>query len=241
MRARGIRTNRSRKNSIRRGAGGFISKGINKAIDKLPFEAHLKGYNYCGPGTRLQERLARGDRGINPLDEACKLHDIAYAKYSDTDNRRVADKELIERAWERVKSTDAKFGEKAAAWFVTNAMKVKSKIGGGNGARRRRRRRKNCPKRRGKGIRKTNSTRQRKRKQHRGGVLPLLPIFAGLSAIGSLAGGASAVAKVIRDSKNSNTGLAGKGLYIRPYKSGSGGARKRRKRRSGKKKKLRSL
>ncbi len=234
MRARRIRTNRSKKNSKRKGAGGFISKGINKAIDKLPFEAHLKGYNYCGPGTRLKERLARGDQGINPLDEACKLHDIAYAQYSDSDNRRVADKELAERAWARVKSTDAKFGEKAAAWFVTNAMKVKSKIGGG-GARKRRR--KNCSKRKGKGIRKTTSTRQKKR-QHRGGVLPLLPIFAGLSAIGSLAGGASAVAKVIRDGKNANTNLAGRGLYIRPYKSGSGagGKRKRRKKRSGKKK-----
>lgn len=236
MRGHGKRTNRSKRKSVRRGAGGFISKGLNKAIDKLPFEVHLKGYNYCGPGTRLQERLARGDRGINPLDEACKLHDIAYARYSDSDNRRVADKELAERAWARVKSTDARFGEKAAAWFVTNAMKVKSKIGGG-GAKRRRRRR-NCPKRKGKGIRKTNSTPKRKRQQ-RGGVLPLLPIFAGLSAIGSLAGGASAVAKVIRDSKNASTG--GKGLYIRPYKSGSGRTHKKRKKRSGKKKKLQSL
>lgn len=229
MKAHRTRTNRSKKKSKRRGAGGFISKVINKAIDKLPFEAHLKGFNYCGPGTRLKERLARGDQGINPLDEACKLHDIAYAKFSDSDNRRVADKELAERAWARVKSNDAKFGEKAAAWFVTNAMKVKSKIGGG-GVKRRRRRRKNCPKHRGKGIRKTNSTRQKKRR--RGGVLPLLPIFAGLSALGSLAGGASAVAKVIRDSKQ-----AGKGLYIRPYKSVGGGTRKKRKKRSSKKKK----
>lgn len=219
MAARKRRTNRRKKNSV--GRGGFTSKVLNRAIDNLPFEAHIKGYNFCGPGTRLQERLDRGDRGINPLDEACKLHDIAYASHSDTDNRRVADRELAERAWARVKSADAKLGEKAAAWLVTNTMKIKSKIGSGTKRR----------KGRGKGTRKTNSTRQR-----RGGVLPLLPIFAGLSALGSLAGGVSTVAKVIRDSRN--TKLAGKGLYIRPYKSGNGYKRKKKRSPRNKKKKL---
>lgn len=239
MRVRERRSDRNKQNPIRRGAGGFISKVINRAIDKLPLEFHLKGYQFCGPGTKLQERLARGDQGINPLDEACKIHDIAYAKYSDSDNRRVADKELAERAWARVKSTDAKFGEKAAAWLVTNTMKVKSKIGSG-----RVKRRKQCPKRRGKGILKGSSTqlrrRRRRQRQRRGGVLPLLPIFAGLSALGSLAGGASAVAKAIRDGKNSSTKLAGKGLYIRPYKSGGGAKKRQKKKRSGKKKKRQS-
>lgn len=58
--------------------------------------------------------------------------------------------------------------------------------------------------------------------------MPLLPIFAGLSALRSLAGGASAVAKVITDSKNAKKNLAeikghnlameGKGMYLQPYK-----------------------
>ncbi|WP_221935836.1 hypothetical protein, partial [Klebsiella pneumoniae] len=57
---------------------------VNTAIDALPLELHLPGgYQYCGPGTKLKHRLARGDTGINKLDEACKEHDIAYSKYSD--------------------------------------------------------------------------------------------------------------------------------------------------------------
>ena len=36
-------------------------------------------YSFAGPGTKLKERLARGDRGINSLDELARSHDIAYA------------------------------------------------------------------------------------------------------------------------------------------------------------------
>ena len=36
-------------------------------------------HQYCGPGTTFKYRLARDDLGINPLDVACKEHDIAYA------------------------------------------------------------------------------------------------------------------------------------------------------------------
>ena len=31
-------------------------------------EFHWSGYQYTGPGTRLEKRLARGDQGINRLD-----------------------------------------------------------------------------------------------------------------------------------------------------------------------------
>lgn len=127
------RTKRT-SNSLKRtfsGSGGIISSVLNKAVDLLPFEAHLPGYNYCGPGTKLKKRLARGDKGINGLDEACKLHDIAYASHSDSENRRRADNELAERAWQRFKSSDSSVAEKAAAWAVTTAMKAKSSIGSG--------------------------------------------------------------------------------------------------------------
>lgn len=202
--------NNRRKRTVVRG-GGIISTALNRGIDLLPFEAHLPGYRYCGPGTKLSKRLARGDKGINQLDEACKLHDIEYSKFKDSENRRRADKELASRAWDRVKASDSSIGERATALAVTAAMKVKSKIGGGK------------RKKRGSGKRKG----QRKVGK-KGGVLPLLPIFAGLSALGSVAGGASAVAKVITDSKNAKKNLAelkrhnlameGKGVYLKPYK-----------------------
>lgn len=72
MRRKHLTVIRSRK--LKKGRGL-----VNTLINKLPFEAHLLGYSYLGPGTKLKERLARGDRGINPLDEAAKEHDIAYS------------------------------------------------------------------------------------------------------------------------------------------------------------------
>jgi hypothetical protein len=123
------------------GAAGNL---LNRAIDILPTELHIPGYQYCGPGTKLKERLARGDPGVNKLDSACKLHDIAYSKYSDIKNRSIADRELAERAWERVKASDASLSEKAAAWAVTNIMKAKSKFGGGKKKQHNKRKKSKC-------------------------------------------------------------------------------------------------
>lgn len=138
----------TRSRELSRRGGGIVSTAVsaltkpvgaivNKAIDLLPVELHLPGgYQYCGPGTKLQERLARGDPGINKLDKACKQHDIAYSKYSDTKNRSIADRALAEKAWQRVKSNNASIGEKAAALAVTAAMKAKTTFGGGKRKRR---------------------------------------------------------------------------------------------------------
>lgn len=104
---------------------------FNDAINSLPFELHIPGYQFCGPGTKLEKRLARGDVGINLLDSACKRHDIAYSQQKDLSARHKADKVLQEEAWKRYKSSDASFGERAAAWTVTTAMKTKRKIGMG--------------------------------------------------------------------------------------------------------------
>ncbi|KAK9700975.1 Phospholipase A2-like domain [Popillia japonica] len=104
---------------------------LNSLINNLPVELHLPGYPYCGPGTKLQKHLARGDPGINLLDAACKEHDIAYSQNKDLSSRHRADLILENKAWSRVKSKDACVGEKAAAWSVTNAMKIKRKLGMG--------------------------------------------------------------------------------------------------------------
>lgn len=104
---------------------------VNKIINSLPFEAHLPGYQYCGPGTKLKKRLARGDPGINQLDAACKEHDIAYSENQEVAARNKADKILAQKAWERVRAKDSSFGEKAAAFGVANIMKVKTKLGMG--------------------------------------------------------------------------------------------------------------
>lgn len=108
---------------------GIIGSILNKAIDLLPVELHIPGYNFCGPGTKLEKRLKRGDKGINKLDDACREHDIAYS--NPNQNRTEADKKLAALAWERVKSPDASLGERSSAYLVTNLLNAKTKFGGG--------------------------------------------------------------------------------------------------------------
>lgn len=228
---------------------------VNSVINNLPFELHLPGYNYCGPGTKLQKRLLRGDRGVNKLDEACMHHDIAYQNHTDLPNRHKADLQLLNMAKQRLRSKDAGKGEKLSSWLVSKVMKAKIKSGAG--------------------IKTFNSfvskirskIRKLKHKDSKalinaaylaarkifpcvqkvrvprvipipktGGVLPLIPIFAGLSALGSLAGGAAGIAKTVNDYRTAQKKLQeterhnktmealaiGKGLYIKPHKNGTG-------------------
>lgn len=261
--------------------GMFSGSGlINNLINKLPFELHIPGYQYCGPGTRLQKRLSRGDPGINPLDSACKEHDIAYSQNrEDIEKRNSADRILEEKAWQRVLAKDSSLAEKTAAYTVSNIMKAKSKFGMGmrkkkSGKKKRARKtggkvkklinfktvlsaaKKSMNKKTKKGriaiktalvgARKVIKQRGGKRRfkiprilalpKTIGGALPLIPIFAGLSALGALTSGVSGIAKAINEAKTAKNQLEeatrhnkmmesiamGKGLYLRPYKAGSG-------------------
>ena len=110
----------------------FIKSGkglVNKAIDALPIELHLPGYQYCGPGTKLNKRLKRGDPGINQLDSACKEHDVAYSQSSDLDKRHEADDVLIKAAQSVRENPDSTWKEKLAATIVKKVMKQKVKRG----------------------------------------------------------------------------------------------------------------
>lgn len=253
---------------------------LNDVINKLPFECHITPYyQYCGAGTKLHDRLRRGDQGINPLDAACKTHDIAYSIHRDIAKRHEADAVLEQEAWRRVQANDSSMGEKTAAWLVTNAMKVKRKLGMGL--------KKTTKAKIGRGLKKVGkktfgsivkeTTKQLKRLgplsvedsakialacarnivkaaggkrtistprvipiPKSGGFLPLLPaIFGGLTALGALAGGASQIARAVKDSKAANEqmieakrhnkamecialGQKGKGLYLGPHKTGLG-------------------
>jgi len=105
----------SQSSNLKRGSGI-----INKIINKLPFEAHIPGYNFCGPGTKLKQRLERGDRGINKLVEACTVHDIAYSQFKVLADRHKSDAVLINKEWERVGSKDSSIAKKTAAKEIRN-------------------------------------------------------------------------------------------------------------------------
>ncbi len=104
---------------------------LNSAINSLPFEIHIPGYNFCGPGTKLKKRLERGDVGVNSLDEACKTHDITYSQSKELFDRHQADKVLLKNALSRISSNDATWQEKLASMGVSAAMQTKLKFGMG--------------------------------------------------------------------------------------------------------------
>lgn len=235
---------------------------VNTLINKLPFELHIPTYQYCGPGTKLAERLARGDKPKNALDQACMVHDIAYSKSKDLKERHLADKQLAEAAWKRAKASDSTIGEKASALFVTGAMKAKTSLGMGLKKKKTKKTKKTINftasvRKARNALKKSQPTDlkaavkiakaavrgQRIKAPTRvipvpksGGVLPLIPIFAGLSALGALAGGASGIAKAVTNYKSARDQLnesqrhnktmeaiaMGKGLYLRPYNKGMG-------------------
>ena len=101
---------------------------------KYSGEKHLPGYSYCGPGTRLdirldgQNRPNPGENPINAIDEACRIHDIAY-RSGDLQQRHLADVKLI-HALNAI--PDKSLKEKLASWLVKSAMKGKLMMGAGN-------------------------------------------------------------------------------------------------------------
>lgn len=217
---------------------------VNKLINNLPFELHLPGYNFCGPGTKLEKRLKRGDVGINPLDEACKIHDIAYSQSSSLANRHIADQQLAEAAEKRWRESN-NLSEKLYALGVNKIMKFKVKRGMGlksliSSARKAIKKagsntthkqliniaikavRKNLKHRKGGILKKPRVLPIPKR----GGFLPLIPILSALAAAGSLAGGVSTAAKNIYEmthgNKQQQQRTLGKGMYMAPYKKGMG-------------------
>ena len=213
---------------------------INSLIDSLPFEAHIPGYSYCGPGTRIEERLKKNDPPVNSLDARCKTHDIFYLKNQDLESRHRADRELADQSWKIAGDSSKPWGERAAAYLVTNAMKSKLALGGKlkkkrGGKLKKKRAIKRKP-RIGKGVKSRRRKVARKVKlvgprviplPKTGGILQYLyPILTGLTHIGSAAGTANDFLKSLQKMKKGG-GMQKKmklapfkkgwGLYLKPY------------------------
>ena len=88
------KTTRNKRQKRRRQRGGKFD--IQKALSKTGIEFHISGgYQYAGPGTRLEKRLARGDPGKNRLDRIAKQHDIAYSYAKNLQDKWRADEDMI--------------------------------------------------------------------------------------------------------------------------------------------------
>jgi len=54
--------------------GEMHAKKITRKDGKLIYE----NYNFLGPGTKVEERLAKGVQPINQMDDAAHTHDQQY-------------------------------------------------------------------------------------------------------------------------------------------------------------------
>ena len=123
---------------------------MNSIIKKMPFEMHMKlsrdipsehvengsfnntgKYSYCGPGTKLDQRIKEGYEGVNSLDKACKQHDIAYSQIKNVKDRNAADDILAKQASEITLDVNEPAYVKNDARFVTGIMAGKAYLGMG--------------------------------------------------------------------------------------------------------------
>lgn len=96
---------------------------LDKVLGSIP-EMHIPGYSYCGPGTKLNERINSGSAPINELDSGCLQHDVDYTY--NTTSRAEADKKLVQLADKVLNNPKASMREKAEAGFVKTAFEIKN-------------------------------------------------------------------------------------------------------------------
>ena len=114
---------KTRQRRRRRSQRGGKLFDVQKLLAKTGIEFHWPGYQYMGPGTHLEKRLARGDPGINRLDKIAKAHDIDYARAQNLKDKWMADRKMIAKI-------DKLPGQKSLTeHIVKNIMKAKLKLG----------------------------------------------------------------------------------------------------------------
>ena len=127
----------------------FVGKGfdLNNLINNLPIEFHQyaeKGeyvpggsfndqqkYSFCGLGTRFEQRIREGYKGINELDRMCKLHDQFYNENKETKDRNMSDVALAHRADEMARDSNFNDVQRKDARFISGIMKTKAHLGFG--------------------------------------------------------------------------------------------------------------
>lgn len=95
---------------------------LSDILKKLFSELHASRYNFMDPGTTLEQRLRKGDRGINPLDEAAREDDIWYSKHKRAEDRWKADRVLQDKMFERVIAPNADLSERLWGLTAGSAM-----------------------------------------------------------------------------------------------------------------------
>ena len=95
---------------------------LQKALSKTGIEFHLLGYQFAGPGTKLQKRLALGQMGKNRLNRIAMTHNVDYSKAKSLKDKWIADDKMI-RAISNLPGKKTK-----TEHFVKALMKTKRKL-----------------------------------------------------------------------------------------------------------------
>jgi transposase InsO family protein len=127
------------------GAASGSGFSLNSFVNNLPIEFHQfaeKGedvpggsfndqqkYSFCGPGTRYEQRVREGYKGINELDGMCRLHDKFYNENIDTKTRNISDWALAHRADEIAENPMYDDVQRKDANFISGIMKTKARFG----------------------------------------------------------------------------------------------------------------
>ena len=136
-----IRPNKKYKTDRKDLDGGSLD--IQKHLSKLG-ELHMrtptmKKYNYCGPGTKLEERLTSNDPKvrdpINNLDSICQRHDIAYSEAKSLKDKHKADDVMLDEI-SKIPYMKRPWGTTAVQAMITGKRKLGLGVNSKNGKRR---------------------------------------------------------------------------------------------------------
>ena len=118
-----------RRKRRQRGKGEGI---LNSIINALPFELHLPGHRFTGPGTKLEKRLDKYDRPLpsskplNRVDATSYRHDLCYRDNTSRQGRSRCDRRMLKQL-SRIKKPS--FREKLDRGVVAPIIWTKWKLG----------------------------------------------------------------------------------------------------------------
>jgi len=84
---------------------------------------------YMGPGTKLDVRLPRGDKGLSEVDKISKVHDIQYSLAKDSTDLRKADERMIKNVKRSRKNKKDNYFNHAQADLIKAKVFLEDKAG----------------------------------------------------------------------------------------------------------------
>ena len=114
-------------NYYKKGEGIDIQKHLSKLGELHMRTPTGKKYNYCGPGTKLEQRLASSNPKyrdpINNLDSICQKHDIDYSNAKSLADKHTADELMLKRI-SKIPYKDRPWGTTAVQALIAGKKKA---------------------------------------------------------------------------------------------------------------------